>query len=193
MSKDKVKAKQEKARNQPNAPSNPADKAVDPANSGAAAAIPPAASADATADKTRSIVDPKYRDRYKGKEKDFVGKFIDEQTMVNSADGKSKMPSLQKLFELALANGADSKKIDNYRLQDDSHGFGGRMRMTIGNILRAVAKQRHGLIDLSNTFHPIDESFKSTHGLTSPTHSPGGEKISKVKEGSTAAASTPAA
>lgn len=142
-----------------------------------------------------SIVDPKYRDKYKG-EKDWLAALIDSKCVVANTkektskheDGsefkeivtlKSTSINLDGLFALAEANGLD---VEKYKTQIGTHGAPGRLRMTIGNMLRSAAKKRHGLYtvdaDGEKTWNAADEAFIGGAELT---HNKDGSKIAKAK------------
>lgn len=140
----------------------------------------------------KSIVDPKYRNRYKGEEaKDFVSKFIEEQCRVASTDGKSSVFDTGKLFDLALLNGGKQAKVDKLKTQEGGRGYGPRMRMTLGNVIRASARKRHGVVALDGNFHEVDAAFKEKHAKfmkDQPTLNPDGSKIKKESASAPAAA-----
>lgn len=111
-----------------------------------------------------SIIGEKYTDRYK--EKDWLGQFIDTQAAVprtrekkivekdeagNEVErtevvetGKTRM-DLDQLFQLARANHIDPSAMEAQRGRP---GAPGRIRMTLGNSLRAAARHRHGLFTM---------------------------------------------
>lgn len=145
----------------------------------------------AAAPPTASIVDPKYRDAYKNKEPDWLAKLIvgvaqplveKKQTTVDG-DKKStktiKVPGdvdVKALFALAKENGCD---VTKYKTQEGSQGFAGRMRMTVRNMLQAVAKQRHGLV-VGGKFTKAPAEWLSEKGAPeAPSHTKDGEKIAK--------------
>lgn len=171
-----------------------------------AKAAPVAVAAPASAPK--SIVNPKYRDKYKGAEKDWLAKFLDgEATLTrdvkvtkpnpDNADEKitvtEKRPDgvdIDALFTLASKNGLDVAK---YSAQRDSNGFAGRFRMTIRNMLQKVVKQRHGLFNVGGTFTSAPAEFLTKIGAPeAPTHTQAGEKIAKPAAPTEPAADTPA-
>ncbi len=123
----------------------------------------------------KSIIPEKYRGKYKGAE-DWIKTFIDGLTKtvpmkdkvtketidgeeitktVSVAAGKAKL-DLDKLFALTDANGIDSKEM---QAQRDRKNAPGRIRMTLGNSLRAEAKHRHGLYDLTGNWHDAPADF----------------------------------
>jgi hypothetical protein len=138
-------------------------KAAQAASAPKAAATPAPAAAPAAA-KGKSIVDPKYRNKYKATDKDWLAKFLDEQATktrdkkVTEGDGEKQVTKTVKvpdgvdvdaLFTLAAKNHLDVKKFEAQRT---SHGFGGRFRMTVRNMLQTVIKQRHGVFNTGGTF-----------------------------------------
>lgn len=111
-----------------------------------------------------SIVDPKYREAAKGKTKDWLASALDthatkmkEVTKKVAVEGsdppkftetKEQKPDgvdVDKLFVIAKMNNVAADKIATYEAQRENHGFAGRLRMTLSNILRRMAKERHGL------------------------------------------------
>lgn len=111
---------------------------------------------------SKSIIGEKYRGKYKGAQ-DWLASTIDANvksavTKVVTAtaedgtktestvDTKKTEVDLTKLFALAVANHIN---VDKYRGDVDKKNAPGRLRMTIGNMLRAVAKKRHGLFVLT--------------------------------------------
>lgn len=136
-----------------------------------------------------SIVDPKYRVK---KEPDFVAKLIaDNATKFKTVTKKVKVEGsdettetseekpdgvdVDKLFNLAKVNNIDVAKFDAQR---DAHGFAGRFRMTLSNMLRAAAKQRHGLYDASGEFQAAPAEFlEAQKAPEAPTHDRDGTKF----------------
>lgn len=148
---------------------------------------------------TKSIIDPKYRNKYRG-DKDWLAKTIDanvttrmtkEKTSKNE-DGspgpieivelKQTRIDMDKLFSLADVNGIDARA--KYGDQADRKNAPGRLRMTIGNMLRATAKRRHGLFvpdpesEDGKKWLDADENF--VNGAEKTEH-PDGSKIAKAK------------
>ena len=83
--------------------------------------------------------------------------------------------NLDKLFALAKANHIDTAK---YEEQADRPNAPGRLRMTIGNMLRARAKARHGLFDVEGEWHEASEEFLDGAERTQERD---GTKIAKAK------------
>lgn len=105
---------------------------------------------------SKSIVPSKYSGKYRT-DKTELAKFIDTQT--KGEDGKL---STDNLFALARANGIAEDKLTRYidSVASGAHGAAGRSRMSIGNMLRSVAKKEGNLSDLQGQAHPlvIDEA-----------------------------------
>lgn len=149
-----------------------------------------------TAPKTsKSIIAEKYRDgRYK--KADWLGATIGE--VVNTTTERTKKVPVEgqegafkevtetvsdgvnvdRLFRLARENGLN---VDKYEAQRNSHGFQGRFRMTVRNMLQAVAKQRHGII-INGEFVAAPAGWLAEKKAPEmPTHTKTGEKIAKPK------------
>lgn len=153
----------------------------------------------ATETTSKSIVDPKYRNKYKnrsewmadllkancsvtktiaavpakgeeGKEGYVAAK--PERTVVEGVD-------VEKCFAVARENGLN---VDKYEAQRDGHGFPGRFRMTVGNMLRATAKARHG-VKINGTWHDAPaEWLTANEAPAEATHDHDGVKIAKAVE-----------
>lgn len=138
-----------------------------------------------------SIIDPKYRAKYKTAI-DWLSSFVDgivkqavtREKTTTAADGtkttetvttKETRVDLDALFGLAKANNLDVAK---YEAQRDQKNAPGRLRMTIGNMLRSEAKKRHGLFSLDGTWNDAPAEFI---GDTVKTHNPDGTKIKVEK------------
>lgn len=112
-----------------------------------------------------SIIDPKYRER---KDPDWIGHFVDGQVKapvmktvdVKDAEGnvtgktevetKETRIDLDRLFALAAVNAINA---DKFKEQVDRKNAPGRIRMSVGNMLRAAARRRHGLYSIDGTWH----------------------------------------
>lgn len=155
-----------------------------------------ATAATTPASTPKSIVNPKYRDKYKG-EKNWLAKFIDAEatktrevkvTKPNPANPDEKITTTENraagvdtkaLFVLADKNGIDYANLKGH---EDDHGFPGRARMTIGNGLRRVVKQRHGLYNKGGTFTSAPADFLAQIDAgDKPTHNQDGSKIAVAK------------
>jgi len=172
------------------------------AKAAAAKAAPtktPAAAPAASETTVKSIVNSKYRDRYKGATKDWLATYLEgvatktrevKVTVPNPENPDEKITKsenrpdgvdIDKLFGLAKSNGLDVVKYDSQR---ENHGFAGRFRMTIRNMLQKVVKQRHGLVGLDGKFVSAPPEFLAKCGLEAdakPTHTQTGEKIATPK------------
>lgn len=181
---------------------------------GIAAALLAAASDQAAAapaeDTGKSIIDPKYRDgRYKLENQDWLGKLIAgkatlmtekvTKTPVEGKEGEFKNVTTQvadgvdvdAVFKLGRENGLN---LDKYDAQRGSHGFAGRIRMTVGNMLRAEAKRRHGLV-VDGKFVSAPAEWLEAKGVAKdakPTHDQKGVKIVVPKPPKAEAAATDA-
>lgn len=138
----------------------------------------------------KSIVNSKYRGKYAADQKDWLAKFIDthatktKSVKVKSADGEGtetkKVPDgvdVDALHSLAEANGLD---IESLKAQSGNHGYAGRARMTVRNMLQTVAKQRHGLHGNDGQFHEADPAFLTAKSAPeTPTHERDGTKKAK--------------
>ncbi len=148
---------------------------------------------------TKSIIDPKYRGKYRA-DKDWLAVTIDNHVQVKQTkerqtkneDGspgptevvtlKQTRIDMDRLFALADVNGIDARA--KYGDQVERKNAPGRLRMTIGNMLRAVAKRRHGLFvpdtesESGKTWVDADELFINGG---EKTENPDGSKIAKTK------------
>lgn len=135
-----------------------------------------------------SIVPEKYRDRYRG-DGDWLKKFINGQIVstvmkevtTKAEDGtettetvptKKTSMDLDKLFDLASINSINAR--EKYEDQVERKNAPGRLRMTIGNMLRAAARHRHGLYNLEGEWVEADADFL---GDAPKTHNQDGSKI----------------
>lgn len=149
--------------------------------------------------KTGGIVPAKYREKYRGAG-DWCKQFIDrictvaktKEVETKDENGtvtgtetvtlKSKNLDLGALFALARANFLD---VDKYEADREKPNAPGRLRMTIGNKLRAAARHRHGLYDIDGNWVDADAAFlavKDSEGnptdqLCPLTHNRDGSKI----------------
>lgn len=109
---------------------------------------------DAAASSSKSIVDPKYRTK---KEPDWLAKLIadkastreDKTRTVKDGDETKTVTEtvvtgvdVDALFRLAEVNGLD---VSKFEAQKGTHGFEGRFRMSLRNMLDAATRRRHGL------------------------------------------------
>lgn len=95
-----------------------------------------------------------------------------ERTVVEGVDTNA-------LFKIGAENGLN---LDKYHSQVSTHGFPGRFRMTVGNMLRPIAKQRHGIV-INGAFVSAPAEWLSEVGAPAePTHNQDGTKIAKAVE-----------
>lgn len=152
--------------------------------------------ADAAATGGKSIINPKYRDgRYKAENQDWLGKLVGEK-VTTFTDRERKVPveggeegafktvtekvpdgvNEDAVFKLGRENGLN---LDKYEAQRGSHGFAGRIRMTVRNMLQAEAKRRHGIV-VDGKFVSAPADWLTAKGApASPTHDQKGVKIPK--------------
>lgn len=136
---------------------------------------------------TKSIINPKYKGKYKGAS-DFIGELIDSNCRSASEKGQGELnPSL--VIQLGRKNNLDAKKLDNLEAQIGQKNAPGRIRMTVGNMLRAAAKRRHGLLDLHGNEVAAPEGFE----VSDKTENLDGSRIAKAPEASEASAAEGAA
>lgn len=153
----------------------------------------------------KSIIPAKYADRYKSP--DWLGTFIDGQVKTTvfrdkvtkhkdeetgeefekteSVSTGKKALDLDKLFDLCKANAIDTADMEAQR---DRKNAPGRIRMTLGNSLRAAARHRHGLFNLDGEWVEAPADFV---GDSAKTHNPDGSKI-KVEKAAADAETSPA-
>lgn len=146
----------------------------------------PADTAPAAA--AKSIIDAKYRDgRYK--EQDWLGTLIagvattTKEVQKTTGEGDERVTkteivpdgiNVDALFALAKENGLDVAKFEAQR---EGHGFPGRFRMTVRNMLQAAAKKRHG-IRVAGKFEAAPADWLAAkQAPDKPTHTQDGTKI----------------
>lgn len=140
---------------------------------------------------SKSIIPEKYRVR---KDPDWLAGFIDDQVRMpimktvavkdeqgNDAGTEEKdtgktAVDLDALFKLCELNHV---KTDKMRAQTDRPNAPGRIRMTLGNSLRAAAKRRHGLFALDGEWTAVPEGF--VEAGTVPTEMPDGTRFAVAK------------
>lgn len=124
------------------------------------------------ATEAKSIIDPKYKG--KPKKDDWLSNFIDteagDQVMKTkilkdeegNQTGTEEVPTgrsvldLDKFFALCKNNSINTAKMEEQR---DRPNAPGRIRMTLGNSLRAAARKRHGLYNLEGEWIDADPMF----------------------------------
>lgn len=170
--------------------------AKSPAKNTKAPAKPAAAAA---ASEGKSIINPKYKDKYKDPAThDQLVKLLNQHATltkdvkVTVTEGDEKVTKTEKraagvnvdaLFTIAKMNNID---VSAYEKQRDGHGFPGRFRMTVANMLRSAMAKRHGLFMPDANGKPswvaADDDFKSRRSAPEkPTHNRDGTKIAPPK------------
>ena len=141
-----------------------------------------------------SIIDAKYKERYRDNP-DWLATLIHDQCFVQHTKevavkddegndtGKTEVVNagrpelnLEALFDLAEKNGIAAR--EKYGDQADKKNAPGRLRMTIGNSLRAAARKRHGLYDVDGNWLDAPADFV---GDRPKVQNPDGSKIAKAK------------
>ena len=141
----------------------------------------------------KNLIGEKYRGKYKTP--DWIGEFVNEraveygtkmvETKVVDEDGnevvetkevrtKKKSLNLDTFFALCEMNNIDPALVARMKSQREGVNAIGRIRMTLGNSLRAAARKRGGLLDLEGNFVGAPESI--TKGAP-PIETPNGEKL----------------
>lgn len=115
----------------------------------------PAAAADANKE-TKSIVPGKYAGKYKpgGAAYDApLATFIREQC------GEADKFEFDSFFNLCKLNGIADDKIAVYKaaVDEKKNGANGRARMTLANMLRAIARKNQKLVGLDKKEHAVLE------------------------------------
>lgn len=132
----------------------------------------------------KSIIPAKYADAYKDRGPDWVGDKIAENCVDVTKNDKGKEVSsldVSRLFDLAKVNNIDT---DKYADQVDRPNAPGRLRMTLGNMLRARVKRRHGMFNCSGKWSNAPEAYLTSIGVEAgakPSEKRDGEKIAKPK------------
>ena len=134
---------------------------------------------------TKSIINSKYTGKYR-EASDWMGDFIRknasafEEVTVNGKTVEQEAGlDVDALFTLAENNGLD---VASHKKRKKDPGFVGNFRMSLGNMLRAVARKRHGLYDVENTFRKAPADWLSEQGAPEKaTHTKDGEKIAVKK------------
>lgn len=155
----------------------PATEKSNAAGGNKAAATP--APAPAAEDGGKSIINPKYRDKYKDPDykPDFVADMIDDAALTKDDKGKSQGLNQSLMLDLAAKNGVSEADLKNLRASVGTKNAGGRIKMTVANMLRARAKRRHSLMDLQGKVHKVPSDFV----VGEKTENDDGSKIEKPK------------
>lgn len=123
----------------------------------------------------KSIIGGDYAKKYRERGADWIGELIDKQCVAQDDKGKPTGLVIEDLFGLAEVNGID---VTKYRTQVDRPNAVGRLRMTIGNMLRARAKRRHGLYATDQKWVKAPKEFlESIDAPEKPTEQKDGTKI----------------
>lgn len=131
----------------------------------------------AAAETKANFMPEQYRDRYRG-DPDWLGQFINNNCRKVLEEGKAAVLCMDSLLSLAEKNGVPAESIADWRGQVGRPGAPGRLRMTVGNALRARAKRRHGLIDLDDNFvHAAAEFIGDAPRLEKSDGSPSDEVL----------------
>lgn len=146
---------------------------------------------------TKSIVDPKYRDRYKTPDwlAEQIGSVASTKKTVKRSETKEVDGEATKvtkevevdgpinvdaLFALAEENGL-GERVKKYNDQKEAHGFPGRFRMTLRNMLQARVKKAHGMY-VNGKWVKADPEWLAAKGAPAePTLTRAGEKIAVKK------------
>lgn len=114
----------------------------------------------------KSIVPSKYAGKYKRGSGDAVATFIEKQ----SGDDKGVF-SFDRFFGLATANEIAAEKVSHYKGQVDAklNGAAGRARMTLGNMLRSLARKNGKLKGNDGKSHTLEVAPLPTREKASET------------------------
>lgn len=142
-------------------------------------------------DESKSIIPEKYRGK---RDADWLATFVDGEVKVavmktvkakdkeGNVTGEKQVPSaktsvdLDRLFKLCHQNGIDTAKMEEQRERPNAPG---RIRMTLGNSLRAAARKRHGLYNLEAEWVEAPADFIGDLPLK---ENPDGTGIAKAAE-----------
>ena len=122
-------------------------------------------------DNDKSIIPEKYRKGYKGAS-DWIGELIDKFAKDTSENHKGL--DTNALFAFAEVNGLD---VDKFKGDIGKKNAPGRLRMTVGNMLRAAARRRGGVFNPNGKWMNAPPGFHDKE----PTEKRDGEKIAKAK------------
>ncbi len=142
---------------------------------------------------SKSIINPKYRDKYKTP--DWLGgvinglsnKMVEVEKKIKDENGKEKTIKTKKpegvnvdtLIALATENKCDEKSIARIEAAKGTNGAEGRARMTIRNMLQSVAKRRHGLLINGKFVSAPAEWLTEKQAPADPTEKRDGTPIKK--------------
>lgn len=143
-----------------------------------------------------SIINEKYKGKYKGAS-DPIGELINAQCVGTGEDKKAL--NIDDLFTMAENNNLDAEKLANFKTQVGTKNAAGRLRMTIGNMLRSAAIKRGGLFGADGKWHanPSDwdknaDPVEDRQGKSLKAAEPKTPKADKGKEAAPAAEKKPA-
>lgn len=134
-----------------------------------------------SAEEKVNFMPERYRDKYRG-DQDWLGNFINANCRKVLEEGKAAQLCLDSLMILAEVNAVDAKDVSYWRKQFNKPGAPGRIRMTIGNMLRARAKRRHGLLDLEGNWVEADAEFIGDARRTEESDGSPSEEVLKERE-----------
>ena len=134
-----------------------------------------------SAEEKVNFMPERYRDKYRGGQ-DWLGDFINANCRKVLEEGKAAQLCLDSLMVLAEVNAVDAKDVSYWRKQFNKPGAPGRIRMTIGNMLRARAKRRHGLLDLEGNWVEADVEFIGDARRTEESDGSPSEEVLKEQE-----------
>lgn len=127
-----------------------------------------------------SIINEKYKGKYKGAS-DWIGELIKVQCV--DEDPQKTGLSVDALFAMARNNNLNEVKLGELEGQKDQKNAPGRIRMTVGNMLRAAAKKRHGLYGVDGKWHKADQEFLDANGVEGdPVEGKDGESLKPKAE-----------
>ncbi len=134
----------------------------------------------------KSIIPAKYRDQ--NKEPDWIGSLITKHC-TNSEQktdddgkpvGKAKVTlDCEALIAMAEANGLE--KAGEFRPVISTKNGPGRVRMSVGNMIRAAARRRGGIFHLKDGEPKWNNAPEEFMGDREPTEKRDGTKIAKKK------------
>lgn len=141
-----------------------------------------------------TIVDPKYTSSLK--EKDWLASFIDGEVIeavtrekktkhedgtetVETVETKKTRVDLDALFDLCRKNAVREDLVKRMEDQRERPNAPGRIRMTLGNSLRAMTRRRGGIYDLNGTWHDAPEEIMQGK---EPTHDREGNPLNRPKK-----------
>lgn len=144
---------------------------------------------EATAEENKSIINPKYRDKYKTP--DWLGQIIAENCSATHTveipekkDEKGKV--VQKASTKEVVDGIDFEKLSALAAENgiDASAYAelnaGQQRMNVGNRLRSLTLKRHGLTVNGEWVKADADWLKEKNAPEAPTHNKDGSAIAKA-------------